>query len=201
MMGEVRLMKRIYRPVAVAALALVTVVCAGAVSGSASQAGEYDGVWQGTGHMSCEGATALISTEFVVQDGGMIGEARTDFRGRKYVVDMQGSISVSGTLAARGGSTKNVSSVYRFDGSLANNRIGLHARPPHSKTGCTGHIDVALTKLRDLSDVASAADTPANADNDDPLGAKLVKLKKLVEQGLITEEESATKRARLLEDF
>jgi hypothetical protein len=35
----------------------------------------------------------------------------------------------------------------------------------------------------------------------DPLEAKLEKLKKLFERGLITEEEAAAKRAKLLEDL
>ena len=42
---------------------------------------------------------------------------------------------------------------------------------------------------------------PEIADVAEPLEAKLVKLKKIVEQGLISEEEAALKSARLLEDF
>ena len=38
-------------------------------------------------------------------------------------------------------------------------------------------------------------------EDDAPLEAKLEKLKKLLEKGLITEEEAAAKRAKLLEDF
>ena len=38
-------------------------------------------------------------------------------------------------------------------------------------------------------------------EDDDPLEAKLEKLKKLLEMGLITEEEAAVKRAKLLEDL
>ena len=38
-------------------------------------------------------------------------------------------------------------------------------------------------------------------EDDDPLEVKLEKLKKLLEKGLITEEEAAAKRAKLLEDL
>jgi hypothetical protein len=63
---------------------------------------------------------------------------------------------------------------------------------------------LAAIAWAELSSVLTASTTPkpeTEPSNDVPLEAKLVKLKKLVEKGLITEEEAATKRARLLEDF
>lgn len=48
-------------------------------------------------------------------------------------------------------------------------------------------------KTKSKSDAASSVDNP--------LEAKLEKLKKLLEKGLITEEEAAAKRAKLLEDL
>ena len=52
------------------------------------------------------------------------------------------------------------------------------------------------------NDTSSEAETEAEPiDEDDPLEAKLEKLNKLLEKGLITEEEAAAKRAKLLEDL
>ena len=50
-------------------------------------------------------------------------------------------------------------------------------------------------------DAASTTKPDAASSGDDPLEAKLEKLKKLLEKGLITEEEAAAKRAKLLEDL
>lgn len=51
------------------------------------------------------------------------------------------------------------------------------------------------------TDTASSTEPDAASSVDDPLEAKLEKLKKLLEKGLITEEEAAAKRAKLLEDL
>ena len=51
------------------------------------------------------------------------------------------------------------------------------------------------------TDTATTSKTETESSNDDPLEAKLEKLKKLLEKGLITEEEAAAKRAKLLEDL
>jgi hypothetical protein len=51
------------------------------------------------------------------------------------------------------------------------------------------------------SDTASTTEPDIASSVDDPLVAKLEKLKKLLEKGLITEEEAAAKRAKLLEDM
>jgi hypothetical protein len=50
-------------------------------------------------------------------------------------------------------------------------------------------------------DTASATEPDAASSGDDPLEAKLEKLQKLLDKGLITEEEAAAKRAKLLEDM
>ena len=50
-------------------------------------------------------------------------------------------------------------------------------------------------------DTASTTEPDAAPSGDDPLEAKLEKLKKLLEKGLITEEEAEAKRAKLLEDL
>ena len=49
---------------------------------------------------------------------------------------------------------------------------------------------------------SSTTEVETRTSSDDaPLEAKLEKLKKLLEKGLITEEEAAAKRAKLLEDL
>ena len=55
------------------------------------------------------------------------------------------------------------------------------------------------TPANDTSSEAEAEVKPI--DEDDPLEAKLEKIKKLLKKGLITKEEAAAKRAKLLEDF
>jgi len=50
-------------------------------------------------------------------------------------------------------------------------------------------------------DTASTTKSDTASSGDDPLEAKLEKLKKLLDKGLITEEEAAAKRAKLLEDL
>jgi len=50
-------------------------------------------------------------------------------------------------------------------------------------------------------DSASTTEPDTASSGDDPLEAKLERLKKLLEMGLITEEEAAAKRAKLLEDL
>ena len=50
-------------------------------------------------------------------------------------------------------------------------------------------------------DTATTSKSETEPSGDDPLAAKLEKLKKLLEKGLITEEEAAAKRAKLLEDL
>ena len=52
------------------------------------------------------------------------------------------------------------------------------------------------------NDTSSEAETEVEPiDEDDPLEAKLEKIKKLLKKGLITKEEAAEKRAKLLEDL
>ena len=65
------------------------------------------------------------------------------------------------------------------------------------------NLKVLGEKQKDTADDTSsttAVEIEAPHD-DDPLEAKLEKLKKLLEKGLITEEEAAAKRAKILEDL
>lgn len=65
------------------------------------------------------------------------------------------------------------------------------------------NLKVSGEKKKDTADDTSsttAVETEVPSD-DAPLEAKLEKLKKLLEKGLITEEEAAAKRAKLLEDL
>ena len=57
-------------------------------------------------------------------------------------------------------------------------------------------------RLKDKKkDTASKPEPDTASSSDDPLEAKLEKLQRLLEKGLITEEEAAAKRAKLLEDL
>ena len=60
-------------------------------------------------------------------------------------------------------------------------------------------------ELKNKKTVTTSKSTTTKPDTassvDDPLEAKLKKLKKLLEMGLITEEEAAAKRAKILEDL
>jgi len=72
---------------------------------------------------------------------------------------------------------------------------------------CSSRSDTQITKAEydrlknKKTDTASATEPDAASSGDDPLEAKLEKLKKLLEKGLITEEEAAAKRAKLLDDL
>ena len=50
-------------------------------------------------------------------------------------------------------------------------------------------------------DAAPKPESDTASSSDDPLEAKLEKLQRLLEKGLVTEEEAAAKRAKLLEDL
>ena len=87
----------------------------------------------------------------------------------------------------------------RDDGSVvAVNRLNLDIP-------CGPHTEISnaeYDRLKDKkTDTASTTKPDTSSSVDDPLEAKLEKLKKLLEQGLITEEEAAEKRAKLLEDL
>ena len=72
---------------------------------------------------------------------------------------------------------------------------------------CGDFGDTKITKaeydrLKDKkTDTASTTEPETASSGDDPLEAKLEKSQKLLEKGLLTEEEAAAKRAKLLEDL
>ena len=61
---------------------------------------------------------------------------------------------------------------------------------------------LCIVTLKNLKKDATSKPEPDTASSsDDPLEAKLEKLQRLLEKGLITEEEAAAKRAKLLGDL
>jgi len=72
---------------------------------------------------------------------------------------------------------------------------------------CSSSGDREITKSEydrlknQKKDTATTSKSETEPSGDDPLEAKLEKLQKLLDKGLITEEEAAAKRAKILEDL
>jgi cytochrome c-type biogenesis protein CcmH/NrfG len=56
-------------------------------------------------------------------------------------------------------------------------------------------------RLKNKKKDTATTEPDTASSGDDPLEAKLEKLQKLLDKGLITEEEAAEKRAKILEDL
>ena len=119
-------------------------------------------------------------------------------------------LEISGTTATKPVNeffkvNERLEEILKGDGNFCKTGVGKIYGPVAWRCGDFG--DTKITKaeydrLKDKkTDTASTTKPDTSSSVDDPLEAKLEKLKKLLEQGLITEEEAAEKRAKLLEDL
>ena len=109
-------------------------------------------------------------------------------------------LEVSGSKTTTKSTTSSERTFYCINpnGSFYTNRS-------YDFTGVCGP-DKEITKaeyerLKNKKKDTATTEPDTASSGDDPLEAKLGKLKKLLEKGLITEEEAAAKRAKLLEDL
>ena len=117
-------------------------------------------------------------------------------------------LEVSGTTATKPVNeffkgNERLEEILKGDGNFCKTGVGKIYGPVARRCGDFG--DTKITKaeydrLKDKkTDTASTTEPETASSGDDPLEAKLEKLQKLLEKGLLTEEEAAAKRAKLLE--
>jgi hypothetical protein len=117
-------------------------------------------------------------------------------------------LEVSGTTATKPVNeffkgNERLEEILKGDGNFCKTGVGKIYGPVARRCGDFG--DTKITKaeydrLKDKkTDTASTTEPETASSGDDPLEAKLEKSQKLLEKGLLTEEEAAAKRAKLLE--
>ena len=155
-------------------------------------AGEYDGEWLAKGDLSCTGSGSdsfeAVVTILNSQLSGKLEGSRRDYKIRGAINSM-GRLDTGVLLSPKLPYTSVLNASGKL--SMSKGQISYSSAGP-AGANCGG--DMILTRT-------SSKTFTLDVEDDDPLEAKLEKLKKLLEKGLITEEEAAAKRAKLLEDL
>ena len=163
---------------------------------------EFDGKWIGEGPGDlCYGVSKI---NFTVKNGVLEGTwYRGVARANATTVNFNAKINRSNKISGYIGENIHLFKIDgRFNGEIASGTINSGRSPGVCSSFWTAkRIEGRARKESDLTSndnsLTTEVETRTSSD-DDPLEAKLEKLKKLLEKGLITEEEAAAKRAKLL---
>jgi len=167
---------------------------------------EFDGTWVGEGPGDlCFGVSKI---NFTVKNGVLEGTwYRSSARANPAAVNFNARIEGSNAnISGNIGENIHLFKIYgRFNGETANGTItGIQEPSKCSSLWKAKRIGRGTRREEDLTIYNNSSTTEVETKtprNYAPLEAKFIQLQRLLDKGLITKEEAAAKRAKLLEDM
>ena len=188
-------------------LTLAVLLCSGVTPARADKTiGEFDGTWVGEGPGDlCFGISKISFTvkNSVLEGTWYHGSARANAATVNFNAKIEGA---NANIFGYVGENIHLFKIYgRFNGETVNGTItGLQESSKCFSFWKAKRIGRGARKEEDLTVYENSSTTGVETKtprNDAPLEAKLIQLKRLLDKGLITKEEAAAKRAKLLEDL